>query len=84
MPEPTLDNQTLMKRTLVTMGIMVGGCAVIVGTLTLVASAIAGHAAEPADSADAGGATTPPAATPVRPGSGIAKPTAGPMAPQRK
>lgn len=51
MTESAMDNQTLLRRTLVTAGTMVGGAAVIVGTLTLVALAIVGHAVSPTDSA---------------------------------
>jgi hypothetical protein len=82
MPEPTLDNQTLLKRTLVTVGVMVSACLFVVGTLTLVASVIVGHAVGPTDSSDAGSAKTPAAATASHPGSPGKSP--GTMAPQRK
>ena len=40
MTESALDNQALVKRSLVTAGVMVGSCVLFVGTLTLTAVAI--------------------------------------------
>ena len=45
MPDAPIDNRTLLRRTLVMMGAMVGACVLLVGTLTLVAVVVVGRAA---------------------------------------
>jgi hypothetical protein len=67
MPEPTAtDNRTLLRKTLITVAVMVGSCVVVVGTLTLFASAIAGHAIESPQVSETGSPTPSNAA--VAPG----------------
>ncbi|HEV3191535.1 MAG TPA: hypothetical protein VGY54_13595 [Polyangiaceae bacterium] len=44
MPDVTIDNRTLLRKTLLTVGVMVGACALLVGTLTLLVSAVVGGA----------------------------------------
>jgi hypothetical protein len=73
-----LDNRTLLKRTLVTMGAMVGACVVVVGGIALLAAALVGHVVAPAGEVEhtAGGGLVPaanvhglaPATKPVPPG----------------
>jgi hypothetical protein len=53
-----MDTPNLLRRTLVTVGAMVGACVVVVGTLTLVVLGIVDHAVGSKADAD-----TKPAAT---------------------
>ena len=64
MPDAPMDNRMLLKRTLVAIGALVGACAVVVSTLTLLASLVVGHALAP--SAGDSVAEPAPSARPTR------------------
>jgi hypothetical protein len=51
----SLDNRTLLRRTLKTMGIMVGACVLVVGSMTLVAASVVAKASPHAEAETAGG-----------------------------
>jgi hypothetical protein len=81
--ESTISNQSLLRRTLVMIGVMVGACVFVVGTLTLVASSIVGHAVGAGDeAADGGGASPAAPGAPVKPG--LVKPRPGVADPSGK
>jgi hypothetical protein len=75
MTESAMDNQALVRRTLVTAGTMLGGCVLIVGTLTLIALAIVSHAVTPAQDASADGGTAAALNAHGKPGGPPAVPT---------
>ena len=62
MADANIDNRTLLKRTLVTAGAMVGACVLLVGTLTLVVNGIVTHAVSPQADESASGSALIPAA----------------------
>jgi hypothetical protein len=74
MTEGTMDNQVLLRRTLMTAGAMVAACVLVVGTLTLIALTIVGHAVSSQGQADALDAGVTPALNP-RGKSGSATPS---------
>ena len=55
----SLDNRTLLRRTLIAVGAMVGACTLVVGTVTLVVSGIAGRAVASEDALPDSGAVAP-------------------------
>jgi hypothetical protein len=73
--ESSTSNQSLLRRTLVMVGMMVGACVFVVGTLTLVASSIVDHAAGAGDdTADAAGPSPASPGAPVKAGASRPKP----------
>jgi hypothetical protein len=60
MADAPMDNQTLIRRTLLTAGVMVGACVVFVGLLTLIATVVVGHAVSPEGRIEEAGASKAP------------------------
>ena len=58
MADVSSENRTLLKKTLVTAGAMVGACVVLVGTLTLIVNGIVTHAIAPQSEETTGAAGT--------------------------
>lgn len=54
-----MDNRTLLRKTLVTAGAMVGGCVVVVGLLTGIALLVVGHAVSAEGPETSAGAVAP-------------------------
>jgi|HubBroStandDraft_4_1064222.scaffolds.fasta_scaffold1361377_1 hypothetical protein len=75
MIESAMDNQALVKRSLLTAGVMVGSCVLFVGTLTLMAVAIVSHAVSPPGS-DGAATSAPESAATARPKIGTSIPAA--------
>jgi hypothetical protein len=85
MPEQTImDNRTLLRRTLITIGAMVGACIVVVGSLTLVAQTVVGHAVGPKEGTAEGNASASGPATAQHVPTVGPRPAATTTGPQRK
>jgi hypothetical protein len=77
MAEATNQDTTLMRRTLVTTGAMLGACVAVVGTVTLIAVLVVGHAVEP--QGGGGPEVAPTGVGKVVPAGGAASPAVAPV-----
>jgi len=76
MPDAPADNRTLARRTLLTVGAMVGACVVAVGALTLLAVTVVEHTLVAPSGDTPGSASSSSAATAARRSPG-GKPASG-------
>ncbi len=72
-----LETGSLAKRTLIAVGAMVGACVVVVGTLSMIALLVVGHAVGPAD-ADKTAKSSGPVLVPASKIDPMSKPAAPP------
>jgi hypothetical protein len=72
-----LETGSLAKRTLIAVGAMVGACVVVVGSLSLVALLVVGHAVGPVD-ADKSAKSAGPVLVPASKIDPLSKPVATP------
>lgn len=77
MPDAPADNRMLVRRTLITVGAMVGACVVAVGGLTLVAVTVVAHTVgAPSETTGGASSSSAPGAIIARPrGAGRLTPT---------
>jgi hypothetical protein len=71
MVDASIENATLVRRTLVTAGAMVGACVAVVGSLTLIAVLVVGHAVGPSAPAESSPPTGAARTAPITPGAGM-------------
>jgi hypothetical protein len=71
MVDGTIENAALVRRTLVMAGAMVGACVAVVGTLTLAAVLVVGHAVGSSTTGASNGGVVPPGAVRTVPVAGI-------------